>query len=56
MNYPYKIVNFSGYCNTCKDEDTPETEMPCDECLSTPVREGTREPEKYVKRAQNDKH
>ena len=43
-----KIVNFSLYCETCKDKDTPESESPCRECLRVPAREDSRRPEKYI--------
>ena len=33
----YKEVYFHEYCKTCKYEDTPEVEMPCNECLDYPV-------------------
>lgn len=42
-----KMVRFDVYCKTCEYKDLREIESPCDECLDTPVREGTAEPEKY---------
>lgn len=33
MEYIYKEVYFDKYCKTCKYENTPESEDPCDECL-----------------------
>lgn len=33
MEYIYKEVHFDQYCKTCKYENTPESEDPCDECL-----------------------
>ena len=47
MNYPYKIVEFDKYCPKCKNKDVKETDNPCDICLSVPVREATRMPEKF---------
>lgn len=40
----YKEVDFGTYCETCKHKDTPEFEDPCNDCLDTPVREGTVKP------------
>ena len=47
MNYPYKIVKFDEYCPTCEHCNVDETEEPCNTCLETEAREGTRVPEKY---------
>lgn len=47
MDYPYKIVRFDEYCSTCKHYNVDETEEPCNTCLETKAREGTRAPEKY---------
>lgn len=33
----YKEVYFGEYCKTCKYSETPEVEMPCNECLDYPV-------------------
>lgn len=33
----YKEVYFHEYCKTCRHEKTPESEMPCNECLDYPV-------------------
>ena len=30
----YKEVYFDQYCKTCKDEKTPESKDPCNECLT----------------------
>lgn len=47
MDYPYKIVKFDEYCDKCENKDVEETKDPCNYCLSVPVREGTRMPEKF---------
>ena len=47
MVYPYKIVRFDKYCPTCEHYNVDETEEPCNTCLETEAREGTRTPEKY---------
>ena len=31
-----KEVYFGLYCNQCQYYDTPESEDPCDECLTSP--------------------
>jgi hypothetical protein len=49
MQYPYKIVRFDEYCKTCTSRLLDESEEPCNTCLEVSVREGTREPLKYVK-------
>lgn len=42
-----KIVDFDQWCHLCKHKDTLGTEEPCNECLSTPARMGSRKPEKW---------
>lgn len=41
-----KIVDFS-MCKTCKHLKNPETEEPCDECLSNAVVQDSRVPLRY---------
>ena len=43
-----RIVEFDKYCETCRYYETPETENPCNDCLTIPVREDSRKPEKYI--------
>jgi hypothetical protein len=42
-----KLVQFQEYCTKCKNKKTPETEDPCNECLTYPARENTRKPLKF---------
>lgn len=43
-----KIVRFDIYCDTCKFKDVPETDDPCNECLTMPARtDGSRKPINY---------
>lgn len=56
MNNSLKEVAFALYCKTCKSKDLEGYKSPCNECLETPMREGTSVPENYVKNTQNDKH
>jgi hypothetical protein len=37
MDEMYKEVYFEDYCKTCRYEDLPETQDPCDECLLCPM-------------------
>lgn len=41
-----KIVDFQ-MCKTCKHRNSPETEEPCDECLSNAVVQDSRVPLHY---------
>lgn len=43
-----RIVDFEKYCKTCRYYETEETEDPCNECLTEPVREDSRKPAKYI--------
>lgn len=42
-----KIVRFDEFCKNCVNYNLDESESPCNECLSTPARPGTRKPEKF---------
>lgn len=42
-----KIVDYDPWCDQCKYKDTLGTEEPCNECLSTPARMGSRKPVKF---------
>lgn len=42
----FKVVDFT-YCHWCKNKDLPENQEPCEECLSTPMRQYSRKPEKF---------
>lgn len=44
-----KEVRYDLYCCTCKHKDTPQADDPCDECLSTPMNEGSVKPVNYEK-------
>ena len=42
-----KEVAFTKYCAKCTNKELDETKSPCNECLETPMREGTEVPERY---------
>ncbi len=53
-----KEVRYDLYCRTCKHKDTPQADDPCDECLSTPMNDGSVKPVNYMearKRRDNEK-
>lgn len=37
MDDNYKLVEFDKCCEDCVYKDVPESEDPCDECLTQPV-------------------
>lgn len=39
-----KIVSYFDYCKDCKYQNKPESEDPCNECLTSPVNESSRKP------------
>lgn len=39
-----KEVLFSQFCSKCKNKDTKETDMPCDECLEYGYNEDSHKP------------
>lgn len=43
----YKEVDFYKYCSTCKYEQTPCEDDPCDECLSNPYNINSHKPVKW---------
>lgn len=43
----YKEVYFHDYCKTCKSRAVPNTEEPCNECLSEPTNYNTHKPINY---------
>lgn len=45
-----KIVEFDKHCQNCVHRDLPETEDPCNECLTEPVNEYSHRPVKYKER------
>ena len=42
-----KEVYFHKYCKTCKNEKTPDSEEPCNECMSEPTNWNSHKPVKY---------
>ena len=42
-----KEVYFNQYCPKCKHKDVPETEDPCNECLTEPVNEYSHKPVRF---------
>lgn len=42
-----KEVFFIQYCHKCKHKDVPETEDPCNECLTEPVNEYSHKPVRF---------
>ena len=49
-----KIVEFEKFCKDCVNYDKSATEDPCNECLTVPARLGTHQPEKFIKKEQNN--
>lgn len=47
MEDNYKEVYFDQYCKTCKYENLPETDDPCDECLQETVNVYSHKPVKW---------
>lgn len=47
MEDNYKEVYFDQYCKTCKHENLPETDDPCDECLQETVNVYSHKPVKW---------
>ena len=47
MEYVNKEVYFNEYCHKCKFKGTPETEDPCNECLTEPVNEYSHKPVRF---------
>lgn len=47
MEDNYKEVYFDQYCKTCKHENLPETDDPCDECLQETVNIYSHKPVKW---------
>lgn len=47
MNENLKEVRFDRYCKLCKHRDLEESKDPCNECLETPMRDGSVKPEHY---------
>ncbi len=47
MDSEKKEVRFDYYCKKCKHHALKESKDPCNECLETPVREGTYIPERF---------
>lgn len=39
-----KLVEFDKYCVSCKHKRVPQTEEPCNECLTNPVNEDSHRP------------
>ena len=46
----YQEVNFNTYCDLCKNKDVPETEEPCNECLSEPTNLYSTKPINFEER------
>ena len=44
-----KEVRYDLYCRTCKHKDTDQADDPCDECLLSPMNEGSVKPVNYEK-------
>ena len=47
MEDNYKEVYFDQYCKTCKHENLPETDDPCNECLQETVNVYSHKPVKW---------
>lgn len=42
-----KEVYFDQYCPTCQHKNLPESESPCDECLTEPMNIYSHKPTKW---------
>ena len=51
MNDWMREVDYASYCPKCKSFKVPETNEPCDECLTECAREGTSKPVKFEEKA-----
>jgi hypothetical protein len=52
-----KFVEFNEFCHRCKHKSVPETEDPCNECLTEPINEHSHKPvnfEKFEKKVVKD--
>ena len=43
-----KEVRYDLYCCTCQYKDVDQADDPCDECLSTPMNDGSVKPVNYM--------
>ncbi len=43
----WKVVDFAGYCKTCKNKDKAETEPPCKWCLNDTANWDSHKPTRY---------
>ena len=50
-----KFVDFHTYCQKCKYKDKPESEDPCNKCLTNPVNEDSHKP-LYFKEGRHDRN
>lgn len=42
-----KIVDYYGWCSTCKHKEESPFEDPCWSCIGTPARQDSRRPDKW---------
>jgi len=47
MDSDYREADFGMYCNACKHRECAENDMPCCECLDTPVNLYSSRPIKF---------
>lgn len=47
MQTEIKIVEFEKYCRLCENNGLPETEDPCNECLTYPTNKNSHKPVNY---------
>ena len=47
MNDWMREVDYATYCPKCENFKVPETDEPCNECLTECAREGTVKPLKF---------
>ena len=48
-----KLVEFDKYCVSCKHKRVPQTEEPCNECLTNPVNEDSHKPVLFEEKESN---
>lgn len=51
-----KIVEFWVWCKRCKHNAVPETEDPCNECLTDSVNEDSHKPTKWEEKSNDRKN
>ena len=57
MNYQGdKLVDFFKWCPLCEEFITPETELPCRECMEQPINANTSKPVLWKEKDKKSSH